>query len=71
MTERKINLERREQKSICAAITLDIPVLSNCVTLLTWTVHQKLIATGDNLIKAYKYWIKKRELREGWCPEVA
>ena len=25
----------------------------------------------DHLIKGCKYWVKRRELREGWCPEVA
>ena len=42
-----------------------------CVTLLTCPVHQKLIPQGDHLIKGCKYWVKRRELREGWCPEVA
>ena len=42
-----------------------------CVTLLTCPLHQKLIPQGDHLIKGCKHWIKKRELREGWCPEVA
>ena len=42
-----------------------------CVTLLTCPVHQKLIPQGDHLIKGCKYWIKRRELREGWFPEVA
>ncbi len=30
-----------------------------------------LIPQGDHLIKGCKYWVKRRELREGWCPEVA
>ena len=42
-----------------------------CVTLLTCPVHQKLIPQGDHLTKGCKYWVKRRELREGWCPEVA
>ena len=42
-----------------------------CVTLLTCPVHQKLIPQGDHLIKGCKYWLKRRELREGYCPEVA
>ena len=41
------------------------------VTLLTCPVHQKLIQQGNHLIKGCKYWVKRRELREGWCPEVA
>ena len=36
-----------------------------CVTLLTYPVHQKLIAQGDHLIKGCKYCVKRRELREG------
>ena len=42
-----------------------------CITLLTCPLHQKLIPQGDHLIKGCKHWIKRRELREGWCPEVA
>ena len=41
------------------------------VTLQTCPVHQKLIPLGDHLIKCCKYCIKRRELGEGWCPEVA
>ena len=41
-----------------------------CVTLLTCALHQKLIPQEDHLIKGCKYWLKRREIREGWCPEV-
>ena len=38
---------------------------------LTSPDHQKLILEGDHLIKGCKYWVKRRELREGCCPEAA
>tara|TARA_B100000886_G_scaffold334120_1_gene289172 strand:+ start:352 stop:480 length:129 start_codon:yes stop_codon:yes gene_type:complete len=38
---------------------------------LTCPIHQKLIPQGDHLIKDCKYWVKRRELREGWYLEVA
>ncbi len=41
-----------------------------CVTLLTCPVDQKLIPQVDHLIKGFKYWVKRRELREGLCPGV-
>ena len=44
---------------------------AHCRTLLTCPLHEKLIPQGDHLTKGCKYWVKRRELREGWCPEVA
>jgi len=42
----------------------------HCVTLLTCPIHQGLIPQGEHLTKRCRHWVARREVREGWCPEV-
>ena len=42
----------------------------HCVTLLTCPIHQSLFPQGEHLTKWCALWVPRREVREGWCPEV-
>ena len=62
---------KKKRKKICMCCDhFHYACTVQCVTLLTCLVHQKLIPQGDHLIKGCKYWVKRRALRESWCPEV-
>ena len=42
----------------------------HCITLLTCPIHQGLIPQGEHLTKRCRHWVARREVGEGWCPEV-
>jgi len=43
----------------------------SCATLLTCSLHKRLIPQGEHLTKRCGNWQKKRVLQVGWCPECA
>ena len=43
----------------------------SCVTLLTCSLHKRLIPQGEHLAKRCRNWEKKRVLQIGWCQECA
>ena len=43
----------------------------NCMPLLTWHLHQGLIAHGEHLIHRSNGWTENLHRHRGWAPEVA
>ena len=40
-------------------------------TVLACGWKQRLIVSGDHLTRRCDQWLVRRELEQGWCPEVA
>ena len=53
------------------AVTLGDAVRDDGHTVLACGWKQRLIVSGDHLTRRCDQWLVRRELEQGWCPEVA